>query len=167
MTSKSLTTLLILLRRAPPPPHLHRTLCTSTQETQTQKLERIADTLMSLTKLERHDYQILFSHKMGLNRYGPPVAGLGSPSAGTGSGAAAAAEAKAEKTVFDVKIEKFDAAAKIKIIKEVRVFTNLGLKEAKELVEKAPVVVTKGMTKEEAEAVAAKLKELGATVVLE
>ncbi|KAK3020816.1 hypothetical protein RJ639_047688 [Escallonia herrerae] len=163
MASKSLTK---LLRRAPPPPHLHRTLCTSTQETQTQKLERIADTLMSLTKLERHDYQILFSHKMGLNRYGPPVAGLGSPSPGTGSGAAAS-EAKAEKTVFDVKIEKFDAAAKIKIIKEVRTFTNLGLKEAKELVEKAPVVVTKGMTKEEAEAVAAKLKELGATVVLE
>ncbi|KAK9121948.1 hypothetical protein Syun_019565 [Stephania yunnanensis] len=42
----------------------------------------------------------------------------------------------AEKTAFDLKLEKFDAAAKIKIIKEVRSFTNLGLKEAKELVEK-------------------------------
>lgn len=76
------------------------------------------------------------------------------------------AEAK-EKTAFDVKLEKFDAAAKIKVIKEVRTFTDLGLKEAKEIVEKAPVVLKKGVTKEEAEQIVAKLKEAGATAILE
>jgi len=60
---------------------------------------------------------------------------------GSGAGAGKAEEKKAEKTVFDVKLEKFDAAAKIKIIKEIRTFTDLGLKEAKELVEKAPVIL--------------------------
>lgn len=69
--------------------------------------------------------------------------------------------------VFDIKLEKFDAAAKIKIIKEVRTFTDLGLKEAKDLVEKAPVVLKKGLTKEEAGAIVDKLKEIGATAVLE
>ncbi|CAI0375156.1 unnamed protein product [Linum tenue] len=83
-------------------------------------------------------------------------------SSGPAGGAAAA-----EKTVFDIKLEKFDAAAKIKIIKEVRSFTDLGLKEAKDLVEKVPAVLKKGLTKEEATAIAEKLKELGATVVLE
>ena len=79
----------------------------------------------------------------------------------------AAEEAAAVKTAFDVKIEKYDAAAKIKIIKEVRAMTDLGLKEAKELVEKAPVVVRAGLPKEEAEALAAKLKAAGAAVALE
>ncbi|KAK7858493.1 50s ribosomal protein l7/l12 [Quercus suber] len=54
---------------------------------------------------------------------------------------------------------------KEKIIKEVRTFTDLGLKEAKELVEKVPVVLKKGLTKEEADPILAKLKELGATIM--
>ncbi|KAL4579138.1 hypothetical protein LXL04_015274 [Taraxacum kok-saghyz] len=58
-------------------------------------------------------------------------------------------------------------ATKIKIIKEVRAFTDLRLKEAKDLVEKVPVVVKKGITKDDAEAITSKLKDLGATVVLE
>ncbi|KAF2294731.1 hypothetical protein GH714_015781 [Hevea brasiliensis] len=73
----------------------------------------------------------------------------------------------AEKTAYNIKLEKFDAAAKIKIIKEVRTFTDLGLKEAKDLVEKVPVILKKGVTKEEANPILEKLKELGATVVLE
>ncbi|XP_021802270.1 uncharacterized protein LOC110746360 [Prunus avium] len=138
---------------------------TTANETQTQKLERIADELLNLTKIERHDYSILFRLKMGLNRYGPAISGIGPTSSESGP---ASTDAKAvEKTAFDIKIEKFDAAAKIKIIKEVRTFTDLGLKEAKELVEKVPVVVKKGLTKEEAGPIVDKLKELGATVVLE
>ncbi|CAL8174691.1 unnamed protein product [Prunus armeniaca] len=135
---------------------------TSANETPTQKLERVADELLDLTKIERHDYSILFRLKMGLNRYGPAVSGIGSAS--SESGPASADSKVVEKTAFDIKIEKFDAAAKIKIIKEVRTFTDLGLKEAKELVEKAPVVVKKGVTKEEAGPIVDKLKELGATV---
>ncbi|XP_068318499.1 uncharacterized protein [Pyrus communis] len=141
------------------------TTATAANETQTHKLERIANELLDLTKLERHDYSILFRLKMGLNRYGPAVSGIGP--AASESGPASTAAKVAEKTAFDIKIEKFDAAAKIKIIKEVRTFTDLGLKEAKELVEKVPVVVKKGMTKEEAGPIVDKLKELGATVVLE
>ncbi|CAL9762725.1 unnamed protein product [Musa acuminata subsp. burmannicoides] len=135
-------------------------------ESRTQKLERIADVLLSLTKEERKDYSTLFRLKLGLNHL--VQAGGSVPWAGAGPGAEAAKPAEEkEKTAFDIKLEKFDAAAKIKVIKEVRTFTDLGLKEAKELVEKAPVVLKKGVTKEEAEAIAAKLKEVGATVALE
>ncbi|KAF8769639.1 hypothetical protein HU200_006238 [Digitaria exilis] len=86
---------------------------------------------------------------------------------GSGAGAAKAEEKKAEKTVFDVKLEKFDAAAKIKIIKEIRTFTDLGLKEAKELVEKAPVILKQSLTKEEAEAIIGKIKAAGGVAVME
>ncbi|CAA3023062.1 50S ribosomal L7 L12 [Olea europaea subsp. europaea] len=87
--------------------------------------------------------------------------------AGVGSASAATPQAAKEKTAFDVKLEKFDASAKLKVIKEIRAFTDLGLKEAKDLVEKAPVVVKKGVLKDEAEKIVQKLKEVGATVVLE
>ncbi|KAI3669751.1 hypothetical protein L6452_41133 [Arctium lappa] len=143
-----------------------RTLCTTTG-TQTQKLERIADEILSLTKLERYDYTVLLRYKMGFNNYGPSVTGIGSASSGRAAAGPGTDAKAAEKVVFDVKLEKYDAASKIKIIKEVRAFTDLGLKEAKDLVEKVPVVVKKGITKEDAESIMAKLKDLGATVVLE
>ncbi|CAN1757277.1 50S ribosomal protein L7/L12 [Linum perenne] len=82
-------------------------------------------------------------------------------------GGAAAASVKVEKTAFDLKLGGYDAAAKIKVIKEVRGFTDLGLKEAKELVEKAPTLLKKGVTKEEAEKIIAKLKEVGAKATME
>ncbi|KAF3613848.1 50S ribosomal protein L7/L12 [Capsicum chinense] len=164
LVSKTPLTRLFTRIRAP---SLAYPLCTAT-ETRTQKLERIADQLLDLNKLEKHDYAILFRHKMGLNRYGPAVSGLGSGSSSSGPGAASAdTKAAEEKTIFDVKLDKFDAAAKIKVIKEIRSFTDLGLKEAKELVEKAPAVVKKGVTKDEANAIIEKLKAIGATAVLE
>ena len=86
---------------------------------------------------------------------------------GAGTGSSQAEEKKAEKTAFDVKLEKFDAAAKIKVIKEVRAFTNLGLKEAKELVEKVPVVLKQGITKEEASSIIDKIKAAGGVAVME
>uniref|UniRef100_A0A453NL32 Large ribosomal subunit protein bL12 C-terminal domain-containing protein n=1 Tax=Aegilops tauschii subsp. strangulata TaxID=200361 RepID=A0A453NL32_AEGTS len=86
---------------------------------------------------------------------------------GAGAGAAKSEEKKAEKLVFDVKLEKFEAAAKIKIIKEIRTFTDLGLKDAKELVEKAPVILKQSLTKEEAEAIIAKIKAAGGVAVME
>lgn len=146
---------------------LSRTLYTATgaSKSQSKNLERIAEDLLDLTKIERHDYSILFRLKMGLNQYGPAVSGIDPTSSESGS---ASADSKVvEKTAFDIKLEKFDASAKIKIIKVVRTFTDLGLKDAKDLVEKAPVVLKKGVTKEEAGSIVDKLKELGATVVLE
>ncbi|CAI9778448.1 unnamed protein product [Fraxinus pennsylvanica] len=69
---------------------------------------------------------------------------------------------KKEKTSFDLKLDGgFDAAAKIKIIKEVLECTDLGLKEAKELVEKAPTLLKKGVPKEEAEKIIEKMKGVG------
>ncbi|KAF3533356.1 hypothetical protein DY000_02036307 [Brassica cretica] len=147
--------------------HRGRPLCAvaASPEARTKKLERITDDLLSLNRIELYDYSILFSHKLGLNRYGSAVS---SPAGDLPADASAAAETKtAEKTVFDVKLEKFESASKIKVIKEIRAFTELGLKEAKELVEKAPIVVKTGVTKEEAEKMMEKLKAVGATVALE
>lgn len=140
-------------------------LSTSTESSKGKKLDRIADELLSLNPVELNDYSILFRKKMGLKN-----SGLASVSAGAGPSGSAQpkeeAEAK-EKTMFDVKLEKFDAGAKLKVIKEVRGFTELGLKEAKDLVEKTPAFVKRGVTKEEGQAIVDKLKALGATVVLE
>ncbi|KAJ8442903.1 hypothetical protein Cgig2_022269 [Carnegiea gigantea] len=139
----------------------------STETTRIQKLERIADELMSLNPIELHNYTILFRLKMGLKNSASASLSAGlDASAGGQPGGDGGADAKAaEKTAFDVKLEKFDAAAKIKIIKEVRSFTDLGLKEAKDLVEKSPIVVKKGVTKEEGDSIVEKLKQLGATVI--
>ncbi|MEK6713419.1 MAG: 50S ribosomal protein L7/L12 [Nitrospirota bacterium] len=86
-----------------------------------------------------------------------PVAAAGGPAAG---GAAAVAE---EKTSFDV-ILNAAGDKKIQVIKVVRELTNLGLKEAKDLVDGAPKPVKTGVTKEEAETIKAKLVEQGAQV---
>jgi len=77
--------------------------------------------------------------------------------------AAAEAEAVEEKTEFDV-ILKAAGAEKIKVIKVVREATGLGLKEAKELVDSAPKAVKEAISKDESDALAAKLKEVGAEV---
>mmetsp|Transcript_22644 Transcript_22644/g.49460 ORF Transcript_22644/g.49460 Transcript_22644/m.49460 type:complete len:95 (+) Transcript_22644:2-286(+) len=92
----------------------------------------------------------------------------GAPMAGGAAAAPAAEEAPvAEKTAFTVKLESFDASAKIKLIKEVRALTGLGLKEAKEMVEKTPVEVKKDIKKEEAETIKGKLEAAGGVVVVD
>lgn len=78
-------------------------------------------------------------------------------------GAVAGGEAAAEKTEFDV-ILASAGAEKIKVIKVVRELTGLGLKEAKELVDGAPKTLKEGVSKDDAEAMKAKLAEVGATV---
>lgn len=98
------------------------------------------------------------------------LAGVGSAQATAGKAAEAPAAAEPEpekvKDVFGIKIGAVDAKAKIKIIKEVRAITGLGLKEAKELVEKAPVTIKEGLKKEEAESFKKLLVDAGATVEL-
>ena len=78
--------------------------------------------------------------------------------------AGAAAPAAEEKTEFDVILASFDAAAKIKVIKVVRELTGLGLGEAKAFVEGAPKTVKEAVSKDDAEALKAKLEEAGAKV---
>ena len=80
--------------------------------------------------------------------------------------AAPAEEAPKEKTHYDIELTKFDAAGKIKIIKEIRAIFGLGLKEAKETVEGAPVWLKKEVAKEEADALVEKLSALGAEIRL-
>lgn len=80
---------------------------------------------------------------------------------GAGGAAAPAAEAKTE---FDVILEGFEAAKKIGVIKVIRALTNLGLKEAKDLVEGAPSKVKEGVSKEDAEKAKKELEEAGGKV---
>ena len=77
--------------------------------------------------------------------------------------AGGAAEAVAEKTEFDVVMTSF-GAEKIKVIKEIRGITGLGLAEAKAMVEKVPVAVKEGVSKKDAEALKAQLEAVGAAV---
>ena len=90
--------------------------------------------------------------------FGVSAAAVAAPAAG-----AAAAAAVEEKTEFDVVMTAF-GAEKIKVIKEVRGITGLGLAEAKAMVEKVPVAVKEGISKEDAEALKAQLEAVGATV---
>ncbi len=109
-----------------------------------------------MTVLELDDFVKALQERFGVTAAAPVAAGAG------GGGAAAAAPAE-EKTVFDV-ILASAGDKKIQVIKVVRELTNLGLKEAKDLVEGAPKPVKTGVSKEEAETVKKKLEEQGAKI---
>jgi large subunit ribosomal protein L7/L12 len=94
------------------------------------------------------------------DRFGVTAMAMAAPVA---AGPAAAAEAAEEKTQFDVILTGF-GEKKVNVIKVVRELTNMGLKEAKELVEAVPRPVKEGVTKEEAEAAKKALEEAGGTV---
>ncbi|KAL5568380.1 hypothetical protein UlMin_024955 [Ulmus minor] len=136
----------------------------------TDRVFRLVDEVSGLTLSEIAELGSILMRKRGLKE--PPSVGVIKGGAALAEMAvkaptAAKEEKKQEKTVFEVKLESFEAASKIKLIKEVRSFTDLGLKEAKDLVEKAPSVVKAGVSKEEGEQIVEKLKALGAKVVLE
>jgi ribosomal protein L7/L12 len=109
-----------------------------------------------MTVLELDDYVKALQERFGVTAAAPAAA------AGGGGGAAAAAPAE-EKTAFDVVLTSA-GDKKIQVIKVVREVTNLGLKEAKDLVEGAPKPVKTGVTKEEAETIKKKLEEQGAKI---
>ncbi|XP_010536857.1 PREDICTED: uncharacterized protein LOC104811737 [Tarenaya hassleriana] len=141
----------------------------------TERVFRLVDEVSSLTLSEIAELGTIIMKKKGMTE--PPTVGVMKPGAAAGmagmvakgqaGGGAAKEEKKAEKTVFEIKLESYEASAKIKIIKEVRSFTDLGLKEAKDLVEKTPSILKKGVSKEEGEQIIEKMKALGAKVVLE
>lgn len=153
-----------------------RDYTSSAQESKTGPPERVSaivDEISGLTLLEVADLTELLRKKLDINEMPVmavmmPGMGFGMKGAAKGSGAVKGEEKKAEKTAFDLKLEGgYDAGAKIKIIKEVRACTDLGLKEAKDLVEKAPTLLKKGVTKEDAEKIIEKMKEVGAKVTME
>jgi large subunit ribosomal protein L7/L12 len=123
------------------------------------KVEEAFDIIKDMTIIELRDLNKKIEDEFGITAAAPAMMMAAAP----GAGAGAAAPAEEEKTEFNVVIK--DAGAnKINVIKAVREVTTLGLKEAKDLVESAPVNVKEGIAKAEADAVAAKLKEAGATV---
>jgi large subunit ribosomal protein L7/L12 len=119
-------------------------------------LNAIVDQLSELTVLEAAELSKLLEEKWGVSAAAPvAVAAAG--------GGAAAAPAAEEQTEFDV-ILTGDGGKKINVIKEVRAITQLGLTEAKALVEGAPKAVKEGVSKDEAEKLKKQLEEAGATV---
>lgn len=118
-------------------------------------IEEIIAAVKELTVVELNDLVKAAEEEFGVSA----AAGVAVVAAG---GEAGAAE---EKTEFDVELTEV-GSEKIKVIKAVREITGLGLKEAKEAVDGAPKVLKEGVSKEDAEAMKAKLEEVGAKVTL-
>ena len=133
----------------------------STSVTLSPKLEEVAKAIENLTALELADLVKGLEDRLGI-RCGPDAC---RDDDGRRSGAGGAAAPVEEKTSFDVVLTEA-GTNKISVIKEVRAATNLGLKEAKDLVEAAPKTVKEGVTKEEAEDLKKKLEAVGAKVQL-
>ena len=125
------------------------------------KLEKLVDDLSTLTVLEAAELSKLLEEKWGVSA-AAPVAMAAAPAAG----GAAPAEAAEEQTEFTVVLTA-GGDKKINVIKEVRsVRPDLGLKEAKDLVEGAPQNVKENVSKQEAEEIKKKLEEAGASVTV-
>lgn len=116
-------------------------------------IQKFIEELKGMTLLEVNELVKAIEEEFGVSA----VAVAAAPAAG---GAAAPAE---EKTEFDV-ILKSAGAEKLKVVKAVKDLAGLGLKEAKEVVDNAPKTIKEGVSKEEAEKLAAALKEVGAEV---
>ena len=124
------------------------------------KVEEAFEIIKGMTILELRDLNKKIEDEFGITAAAPATM-MAAPAAG----GAAPAAAEEEQTEFNV-VLKEAGANKINVIKAVREVTTLGLKEAKDLVESAPVNVKEGIAKAEAEAVKAKLIEAGATAEL-
>lgn len=124
-------------------------------------VQKALDAVVSLNMLEVAELATALQDKFGFSS--EMMAG----SMGGSGGAAVEEEVKEEKTIFDVKLTGFDAKSKIKVIKEVRALTGLGLKEAKALVEDVPSILKKDIKKEEAEEIMKKISEVGGTLEME
>eukprot|EP00301_Raphidiophrys_heterophryoidea_P015974 c2501_g1_i1.p1 GENE.c2501_g1_i1~~c2501_g1_i1.p1 ORF type:complete len:233 (-),score=55.34 c2501_g1_i1:765-1463(-) len=157
-----------------------------------KKVVELVNQFMGLTMFEAADFSDLlkanmrasddFHHQQLITQYDARrlgfIYGLSGQAGGAGGAAAGGAAPAAEiaekaeepkaapaKTHFELKLESYDQAKKVHVIKEVRAITKLGLKEAKDLVEKAPVVILKDVPAEEAETFMKKLAEVGAQIV--
>jgi large subunit ribosomal protein L7/L12 len=124
------------------------------------KIDEALEIIKGMTILELRDLNKAIEDEFGVTAAAPMMAYA--PGAG---GPAADAPVAEEKSEFDVVLKDF-GANKINVIKVVRELTNLGLKDAKDLVEAAPKPIKEGVSKDDAEAAKKKLEEAGATVEL-
>ena len=122
-------------------------------------LKAFAEQLVNLTVKEVNELAQILKEEYGIEPAAAAVA-VAAPAAGDGAAAAAA-----EQTEFDV-ILKSAGAAKLQIVKLVKELCGLGLKEAKDLVDAAPKAIKEKVSKEDAEAIKAKLVEAGAEIEL-
>ena len=127
------------------------------------KTDEILESLKSLSLLEASELVKQIEETFGVSAAASAGVVMAAPGAAAGGGGGEAAE---EKTEFDVILESFDAAAKIKVLKAVRNATGLGLGDAKALVEAAPKPVKEGISKDEAEALKKEIEEVGGKVTL-
>ncbi|KAF2481602.1 50S ribosomal protein L12 [Neohortaea acidophila] len=135
------------------------------------KIATIVDQISQLTLLETAD--LVSTLKSRLNIPDMPIGGFAA--AGPAQSQAAAAPAEEEeaapkqeaKTMFNLKLESFDAAAKPKIIKEIKSMLGLSLVDSKKFVESAPKMMKESVPKEEAEKIVETLKALGGVVKME
>ncbi|MDE2875576.1 MAG: 50S ribosomal protein L7/L12 [Gemmatimonadota bacterium] len=120
--------------------------------------EELLETFGNMTVIELSEFVEAFKTRFNVTAAAAPVMAM--------PGAAGADEAAAEEQdEFDVVLESF-GSKKIQVIKVIRQITSLGLKEAKELVDKAPSPVREAVSKDEAEDIKGKLEEVGATVIV-
>ena len=116
--------------------------------------DQILDAIASMTVLECSELVKAMEEKFGVTA---AVAVAAAPAAGAAAGGE-------EQTEFTVSLDSFDAAKKIPVIKAVKAITNLGLGEAKALVEGAPKVIKEGVSKEEAQKIKETVEKEGGTV---
>lgn len=124
-----------------------------------KKIEEMLGTIEQMSVLELSNLVKAIEEKFGVTAQAPVIASV------PGAAAGAAAGAEEEKTTFTVVLASA-GDKKIQVIKEIRTITNLGLKEAKDLVEGAPKTVKEGVGKDEAEEIKKKLEAQGAKVEL-
>jgi large subunit ribosomal protein L7/L12 len=122
-------------------------------------LKTFAEQLVNLTVKEVNELAGILKEEYGIEPAAAAVAVAGGPAGGSEGGAAE------EKNSFDV-ILKAPGGAKLQIVKLVKELTGLGLKEAKELVDKAPTPLKEGVTKDEADSLQKQLEDAGAEVEL-
>ena len=119
------------------------------------KFKTLVESIDKMSVLDLHELVKLFEKKFGVSAAAVAVMG----------GGAGAGEAAEEKTEFNLELTSF-GEAKIPVMKAVKEALGLGLKEAKDLVESAPVVIKEGMKKEDAEALKKSIEEAGGKVEL-
>jgi large subunit ribosomal protein L7/L12 len=127
-----------------------------------KKTEELVNSLSELSVLEMAELKMALEEKWGVKAAAAAVAVAAAPAAAAGAAPAAAAES----TDFQITLTDAPADKKIGIIKVVREITNMGLKEAKDLVEAAPKVIKETAPKAEAEDIKKKLEAAGAKVTL-
>ena len=127
------------------------------------KTDEILESLKSLSLLEASELVKQIEEAFGVSAAASAGVVMAAPGAAGGGDSAEAAE---EKTEFEIVLESFEASSKIKVLKEVRNATGLGLGEAKALVEAAPKTIKEGATKEDAEALKKAIEAVGGKVTL-